>query len=83
MGIKDFMPEDNPAKRDEYLGILITQSMELTMHLVYIINRYADEIPDEMRDDIGRAVDNFMGAAGEFVNIEELCGEVDGVDSAS
>lgn len=71
MDIRDFI-EGTPEEKDRYASRVLTASVMFATDLVLVIDKWADELPDGMKEDIGRLTSNFYGFATEYVDMRSL-----------
>lgn len=76
MDLRNFI-QGNAEQRDEYAGVILAHSIDYTTTLMRIIDRWIEELPQEMIDELASSIDNFMGKIGEFVDVELMSKEID------
>jgi len=76
MDLRNFI-QGNAEQRDEYVGVILAHSIDYTSTLMEIIDRWIDELPKEMIEELSSSIDNFMGRISEFVDIELMYKEID------
>lgn len=76
MDLRNFI-QGNAEQRDEYVGVILAHSIDYTTTLMQIIDRWIEELPQEMIDELASSIDNFMGKIGEFVDVELMYKEID------
>jgi len=71
MDVRDFIDGDDKQK-DEFAKIVLNASIGLTSKMVVLAFRYAEEMPDEMRDELELILRSFHSFVSEFVDFEKL-----------
>jgi len=71
MDVRDFIEGDDQQK-EEFARIVLNASIDLTSRMVILAFRYADEMPDEMRDELEATLRSFHSFVSEFVDFEKL-----------
>lgn len=76
MDLRNFIHGDDRQK-DEYVGAILAHSIAYTTTLIQIIDRWVDELPQEMIDELASSIDNFIGMVGEFVDVDSMYKAID------
>jgi len=71
MDIRDFI-EGTPEEKDRYASRVLMACVMFTKDLVLVIDKWAEELPDGMKGDIGRLTSNFYGFATEYVDMRSF-----------
>jgi hypothetical protein len=74
--LRNFIHGDDRQK-DEYVAAILAHSIAYTTTLIRIIDRWVDELPPEMIDELSSSIDNFIGMVGEFVDVDSMYKAID------
>ena len=72
MDIRNYVSGD-AEQQNEYIGMVLAHSIDFATTLIKVIDRWVDDLPDGMSDEISAAIDNFIGLVGEFVDVDAMC----------
>lgn len=75
MDIRDFI-EGTPEEKDRYATRILSACIMFSTDLVLVIDKWADELPEGMREDIMRLTSNFYGYATEYIDMHALMASV-------
>lgn len=71
MDIRNFI-DGTPEERDRHASRVLSGCVMFATDLVLVIDKWADELPDGMAEDIGRLTGNFYGFVTEYVDMRSL-----------
>ncbi len=71
MDIRDFI-DGTPEQKNRFAAMVVQASFAFSAQLIMLCHHYADQMPDEMRDDMMRLLDVFHGYVSEFVDLDQL-----------
>lgn len=79
MNIRKYVSGD-AEQQTEYIGMVLAHSIDFATTLIRIIDRWTDDLPEGMCDEISASIDNFIGLVGEFVDVDAMCEAQEGGD---
>lgn len=71
MDIRDFI-DGTPEQKNQFASMVVQASFAFSATLIMMCHKYADQMPDDMRDDVKHTLDVFHGYVSEFVDLDEL-----------
>lgn len=71
MDIRDFI-SGTPEQKDDFSALVMSQSIMFATDLILLIDRWIDDLPDEMKAELAHIINHFYGMVSEFVDVQAL-----------